>query len=108
MGTVTLQLSDKQLHQPIEQNLLFSSSSSWPFTRSLLVPNTLSVIPNLVEVLLFGNGNANPYGASSSGLGVANSYNGGFSSGSGQGFASGSPYGGYQSGGNGQAFSFGK
>merc|ERR1712071_402404 len=53
MGTVTLQLSDKQLHQPIQQrNLLFSSSSSWPFTRSLLVPNTLSVIPNLVEVLL--------------------------------------------------------
>merc|ERR1712071_7727 len=57
----------------------------------------------------FGTGNASPYGASSTGLGVANSYNGGFASGSGNGYGGGSPFfGGYNAGGNGQGFAYGK
>merc|ERR1711973_86433 len=55
----------------------------------------------------FGTGNAGPFGASATGVGISNAYNGGFSSGSGNGFGSTSPFG-YNAGGNGNSFSFGR
>jgi len=56
----------------------------------------------------FGTGNAGLFGASGTGVGLSNAYNGGFSSSSGNGFGSSRPFGGYNAGGNGQSFSFGK
>jgi len=56
----------------------------------------------------FGTGNAGLFGASGTGVGLSNAYNGGFSSGIGSGFGSSSLLGGFNAGGIGNGFSLGK
>merc|ERR1712071_597501 len=108
------QLLQFKTNQFQQRNLLFSSSSCWPFTKSLPVPKgSASLSTPLIslahlEVLLDSVMVTLIFLASGTGLGVANSQNGGFSSGNGQGFGSGNLFGGFQAGGNGQGQSFGK
>merc|ERR1712137_358067 len=56
----------------------------------------------------FGTGNAGLFGASGTGVGVSNAYNGGYSSSGGTVFGSSNPFLGYNAGGNGFSNSFGK
>merc|ERR1712137_446284 len=55
-----------------------------------------------------GAGYAGLFGASGTGVGVSNAYNGGYSSSGGTGFGSSNPFLGYNAGGNGFSNSFGK
>ena len=91
---------------------LHPSSSVYPVTsytnHSFSIDWLLQFDPSGGSGAGFGTGNAGLFGASGTGLGVSNAYNGGISSSQGSGFGSSNPFLGYNAGGNGFSNSFGK
>merc|ERR1711974_341654 len=103
----TFNSSNKQL-QSNHEICNRSSGVGGRFSDRRLPPShLLPRIPSRWKWSGIRNGNAGPFGASATGVGISNAYNGGFSSGSGSGFGSTSPFG-YNAGGTGNSFSFGR